>query len=265
MNSNPIGVFDSGIGGLTIVKEIVHQLPNESIIYIGDTARVPYGTRGKAVIKKFALDLVNFLLKKEVKFLVIACNTISAICLDEIKRISPVPVLGVIKPAADLALKSTKNKIVGVIGTSATISSKIYEKHLGKKVKVVSSACPLFVPLIEEGFINHHSTKLIAKEYLNEISQSLADILILGCTHYPILKEVIQDIVGKKVTLIDSAQPSAMELKSQLLERGILSHQKRPKYNFFVTDNTRRAQEIANRFFKNKISVKLQQVNLTED
>ncbi len=263
MNSNPIGVFDSGIGGLTVVKEIIQQLPNENIIYIGDTARVPYGTRGKEVIEKFALELVNFLLKKNVKVLIVACNTISATCLDEIKKISPVAVIGVINPAINSAIKTTKNNRIGVIGTTATISSKIYEKGLGKEIKVTSKACPLFVPLTEEGLKNHPAAKLIAKDYLKKISKSSIDTLILGCTHYPILKEVIQNVVGKKVKLVDSAKPTAKELKALLEEKGLRNGKKNPKYDFYVTDITNRTQEIAEKFFGNNFSIKLIKTLLT--
>lgn len=262
MRNNPIGVFDSGIGGLTVVKEIVKKLPNESVIYIGDTARVPYGTRSKEIVTKFALELVNFLLKKKVKILVVACNTISATCLDEIKRVSPVPVLGVIKPAANLALKTTKNKIVGVIGTSATINSKVYEKQLGKKVKVVSCPCPLFVPLAEENLINHPATKLIAKEYLKKFSQVSIDTFILGCTHYPILRKVIQEAVGKNVTLIDSAKPTAKELKEILKKKKLLSGKRQVKHEFYVTDAPDRVYQIASRFFGDKLKDKIMKVTL---
>lgn len=263
MNNNPIGVFDSGIGGLTVVKEIVKELPNESIIYIGDTARVPYGTRGKEVIKKFALELVSFLLKKGVKVLVVACNTISATCLDEIKKISPVPTIGVIDPAVKMAKLATKNRRVGVIGTTATIKSKVYEKKLGEDIKVISCPCPLFVPLAEEGLGNHLSTKIIAKDYLKNISNYSIDTLILGCTHYPILKNVIQKVIGKKVNLVDSAKPTARELKILLEEKGLMNGQRKPKYQFYVTDFTDRTQEIAERFFGNNFPIKLIKTSLT--
>ena len=262
MNSNPIGVFDSGIGGLTVVKEIIQKLPNESIIYVGDTARVPYGTRGKLVIRKFALELVNFLLEKKVKVLVVACNTISATCLSEIKRISPVPVLGVIKPAVRFALKQTKTGLIGVIGTRATISSKVYEKELGRKVKVKSVACPLFVPLAEEGLTKDPATKLIAGKYLKTFLDFKIDTLVLGCTHYPILRKAIQETVGESVTLVDSAKPTAEELKVFLENNNLLNKSKKPKYNFYVTDLIDRTQEIADGFFEGKIPIKLQIIAL---
>ena len=225
MNYNPIGIFDSGIGGLTVTKEIVKKLPNESIIYLGDTARVPYGTRSKEVIIQFAIQLTKFLLKRKVKFLVIACNTISSVALDKIKKISPVPVIGVIIPAVKKATEVIKNKKIGVIGTQGTIGSKAYEKEIKKidpKIKVISTACPLFVPLAEEGLGNHEATKLLAEEYLKDIIASGVDTLILGCTHYPLLLETISDIVGPKVTIIDSAQPTATQLQISLEENNLL-------------------------------------------
>lgn len=262
MNSSPIGVFDSGIGGLTVTKEIVKILPNESIIYLGDTARVPYGTRGKEVIKKFALELANFLLKRKVKFLVIACNTISATCLDEIKRISPVPVLGVIKPAVNQALETTTTKAVGVIGTRATISSRVYEKELGKKIKVVACACPLFVPLAEEGLIEHDATKLIASKYLKMFTDSEIDTLILGCTHYPILKKIIQESVGLRVKLVDSAKPTAEELAKLLRDKKLMAENNNPKLEFFVTDAPQRVYQVASRFFGQNLVNQIKKVTL---
>lgn len=261
MRNLPIGVFDSGIGGLTVVKEIINELPNESIIYLGDTARVPYGTRGKKVITKFALELVQFLLKRQVKILVVACNTISATCLEEIKKLSPIPVLGVIKPAARQALKTTRISRVGIIGTKATISSGVYEKELGKEIQVIAQACPLFVPLAEEGLVNSSATKLIARTYLKKFSNKI-DTLILGCTHYPVLKKVIQQVVGKKITLIDSAQPTAKLLKKLLEEKNLLSKNKKPHYQFFVTDSPQRVYGVASQFFGTKLKGKIKKVTL---
>ncbi|OGE43231.1 glutamate racemase, partial [Candidatus Daviesbacteria bacterium RIFCSPLOWO2_01_FULL_36_8] len=181
MNNNPIGIFDSGIGGLTVAKEIVKLLPNESIIYLGDTARVPYGTRSKEVVTEFAKELTAFLLKRNVKALVVACNTVSAVALSEIEKISPVPVIEVVKPAVIRAVKVTRNKKIGVIGTSGTIHSKAYEtaiKALDPGIEVISVGCPLFVPLAEEG-MNGQATKLIAYDYLVEIIKSKIDTLVL--------------------------------------------------------------------------------------
>ncbi len=263
MNFNPIGVFDSGIGGLTVVKEIISQLPNESIIYLGDTARVPYGTRGKEVITKFALELTSFLLKRKVKFLVVACNTISSTCLRQIQKISPAPVLGVIDPVVDEALRVSKSQNIGIIGTQATISSKVYQKRINRKdpkKKVLMKACSLFVPLAEEGLIDSPVTELIAKEYLKEFKGSGIDTLILGCTHYPILKQTIQKVIGKKVTLIDSAKPTAKKLKEVLENKKLLSKAKKAKYEFFVTDAPERVYKVASNFFGQTIL--LRKINL---
>lgn len=264
MKNNPIGIFDSGIGGLTVVKEIVKALPNESIVYIGDTARVPYGPRSKTVIEKFAKELVGFLLKRQVKCLVIACNTISATCLDKIRRISPAPVLGVIEPTIELAVKVSKGNKIGVIGTVGTISSGIYNKKIqtiNPKIKVCSGACPLFVPIAEEGLDSHQATKLIAEEYLKGLKNQGINTLILGCTHYPLLSEVIQSVMGKEVVLIDSAKPTAERLKKLLQENNLLAKLK-PKYEFYVTDASPKVIEVAGRFFGKVLNGNLKQATL---
>lgn len=265
MNSNPIGVFDSGIGGLTVVKEILKQLPNEKLIYLGDTARVPYGTRGKEVIKKFSLELTNFLLKRKVKFLVVACNTISSTCLEAIKYYSPVPVLGVIVGAAQQAARLTKTNVIGVIGTTATISSKVYEKVIRKlnpKAKIITKACPLFVPLAEEGKIWSQATELIAQEYLKTFKNSKIDTLILGCTHYPVLKKIIQKVVGKKVKLIDSAKPTAQKLKELLQKENLLNEGHQIQYIFYVTDAPKRVYSVAKTFLGKTLNGRLEEINL---
>lgn len=265
MNNNPIGVFDSGIGGLTVVSEILKQLPNEKLIYLGDTARVPYGTRGKEVIKKFALELTKFLLKRQVKFLVVACNTISSTCLEEIEKFSPVPVLGVIEGAAKQALKTTRTNRIGVIGTPATISSKVYEKVIKKlnpKVKIITASCPLFVPLAEEGKISYKATELIAQEYLKKFKDTKVDTLILGCTHYPVLKKIIQKVVGKKVTLIDSAKPTAQKLKELLQKENLLNGGNQIQHKFYVTDAPKRVYTVAKTFLGKTLNGRLEEINL---
>ena len=261
-----IGIFDSGIGGLTVAKQIISLLPNENIIYLGDTARVPYGTRDKKTITQFSLQLVKFLLKQKVKVLVVACNTISATSLLEIKKLSAVPVIGVIDATVQEALGDTKTRTIGVIGTRATINSKAYEKSIKEiniKVKIISQACPLFVPLAEEGFINHPASKLIAGEYLKIYKNSKVDTLILGCTHYPILVKLIQRVVGKKIKLIDSALPTAKVLKKLLQEKNLLNNgSKKPQLKFYVTDAPERVYKIANLFFDNKFPGKLGKVDI---
>lgn len=258
MNNNPIGIFDSGIGGLTVAKEIIAALPNESIIYLGDTARVPYGTRSKEIVTKFALELVEFLLERKVKCLVVACNTISALALEEIRKNSPVPVIGVIKSAVKKAVQVTKNKKIGVIGTPGTILSKAYEEEIRKSspdIKVISVACPLFVPLAEEGLHNHQAAKLVAKDYLEDFTNNV-DTLILGCTHYPLLRETITEVVGEDITLIDSAKPTAEELKILLAENNLLSNNQNPYLEFFVTDAPVRVAQVAGKFFGSELKIK---------
>lgn len=264
MRTNPIGIFDSGIGGLTVAKEIIKLLPNESVIYLGDTARVPYGTRSPEMVTKFALELVNFLLERQVKCLVVACNTISAICLDKIIKVSPVPVLGVIQPAVKKAVEISKGKI-GIIGTPGTIRSRLYEKaikKLMKKAKVYSCACPLFVPLAEEGLHKHRVTKLVAKDYLDEMIKAKIDTLILGCTHYPLLTAAIHETMGN-VNLVDGGEPVALELKKMLEKENLLSSNSKPTLQFYVTDAPERVYKVASSFFGKNLNGSLKKVNLS--
>ncbi len=265
-NSLPIGIFDSGIGGLTVTKAIMELLPSENLIYLGDTARVPYGIRDKKTITEFALEITNFLLKKKVKVLVVACNTISATSLNEIKKVSNVPVIDVIDPTVCKALESSKNKKIGVIGTRATVDSKAYDLEFDKKgAKVTfSKACPLFVPLAEEGFIKHKASEIIAKEYLS-IFRKKVDVLILGCTHYPVLKELIQKSVGSDIALIDSANPTAEALKNLLEEKNLLNPSKfKGKLKFYVTDAPDRVYKIANIFFNGNFPGNLERIDLSK-
>jgi len=267
MNNQPIGIFDSGIGGLTVTKEIVKTLPQESIIYIGDTARVPYGPRSDEVITKFALEMVNFLLKRKVKFLVVACNTISAVAYSKIKKFSPVPVLGVLKPAVFKAARISKTGRIGVIGTDGTIKSNAYGELL-KKIRpdatIISCACPLFVPIAEEGLNKHKAAKLIAKEYLKELIKARVDTLILGCTHYPLLYKAISETVGDEVILVDSSVPTTEMLKARLTEAKLLGKNRKPTLEFYVTDAPDRVQKVAGRFFGEKLNGRLKKVNLEE-
>lgn len=225
--SRPIGIFDSGIGGLTVVRKIRERLPNEHLIYFGDTARVPYGTKSQPTVRRYAAEDTKLLLKYQPKMIVVACNTVSALALDVVEHLgNGIPVLGVLKAGARLAVERSKTKHVGVIGTSATISSNAYPLEITKldpEAEVYSKACPLFVPLAEEGFINHDASRLIAKEYLSELLSHQIDSLVLGCTHYPILKPMISDVVGEGVNIIDSAEAVAMEVEAVLREREILN------------------------------------------
>ncbi len=251
MSDNPIGIFDSGVGGLTVFKEVKRLLPTESIIYLGDTARVPYGIRSKETVTRYSIENTEFLLSKGIKLLVIACNTASSLSIDEIKKRCPVPVIGVIEPGARAALRVTKNRRIGIIGTEATIRSMAYPeviKEIDGKVTVYSKACPLFVPLVEEGWFRGPATRLIAEHYLKELRDSGIDTLILGCTHYPLLKEVISEIMGREIRLIDSAVETALLVKKTLEEKGLSNHSDRVFYKFYVTDSPERFRIVGERF-----------------
>lgn len=266
--TNPIGIFDSGIGGLTVAKQIIKTLPNESIVYLGDTARVPYGPRSKEVVTKFALQMLDFMKKKHVKAIVIACNTISALSYEEIKQAAfPISVLGVIKPAVRAAIATTKNNKIGVIGTVGTIKSQSYQQLLHfyqSDAQITSGACPLFVPMAEEGLNNHKAAKLIAQDYLKDFIDAGVDTLILGCTHYPLLYDAIKDAVGKEVILVDSAQPTAEMLKERLEGLDLLDNNPNPIHEFFVTDAPERVITVATRFFGEDLNGKIQKISLED-
>jgi glutamate racemase len=226
-SDSPIGIFDSGIGGLTVVKAVQAALPSEQIIYFGDTARVPYGPKSQVTIRKYAADDIAILMRYKPKMIIVACNTVSALALDVVENAcGAIPVIGVLKAGAELAVKATKNNRIGVIGTQATVSSNAYAcaiNLLNPDIEVVSQACPLFVPLAEEGFIDHPATKLIAKEYLSEISKQRIDTLVLGCTHYPILRQVIAETIGQEIRIIDSAEAVALRTKQLMTESELLN------------------------------------------
>lgn len=265
--TNPIGFFDSGIGGLTVVKSVSELMPNENIVYFGDTARVPYGSKSNDTVIEYSLQAANFLLRKNIKLLVVACNTASSVALKDLKRFLTIPVIGMIEPGSKLALRESKNGKVGIIGTNATINNKAYSNEIRKlnpKIKVYEKACPLFVPIAEEGWINHKSTELIAKEYLTEFKAKKIDSLVLGCTHYPILKDVIQKVVGKNVKLVDSGTPAARLVEEYLNGRGLrnISNQAGRK-EFYVSDIPSKFRDIAERFLGKKIT-HLHKVELDE-
>lgn len=253
-NSQSIGVFDSGVGGLTVVKEIIKELPNESLIYLGDTARIPYGTRSREVVTKFALELVRFLLTKNVKALVVACNTISANSLREIKKMASVPVVDVISPTLEEASGQSR---VGVIGTRGTINSRAYNS-----VAKYSQACPLFVPLAEEGLTEGIAVGEIARGYLSDLRKAKIDTLILGCTHYPLLHRIIAKTMGDKVTLIESGKPTAKRLHEVLRENDLLAQNQKPHLEFYFTDTPERVAKIAEKFFCQKLPGKIMRVEL---
>lgn len=238
--NNPIGVFDSGVGGLTVARELMRQLPNEDLVYFGDTARVPYGSKSKKTVLKYSRQIVRFLRTKDVKAIVVACNTASALALDEIAAEIDIPIIGVVKPGAKMAVETTKTGNVGVIGTESTIKSGIYNEYireLNPEITVVSKACPLFVPLVEEGLIEDRVTDDIVSRYLQEMKEYRVDALVLGCTHYPLIRNTIKRFVGDSVHLVNPAFETAKSLKELLTEQGILNMDKhKPEYEYYVSD-----------------------------
>jgi len=248
----PLGVFDSGLGGLTVVRELIRQLPSEDIVYYGDTARVPYGTKSRRSIIGFSKENTKILLKHKVKMVIVACNSSSSYALELLRKEFRVPIIGVISAGAQKAATLTQNNRVGVIATSATIASGQYVKtikHYKKDIKVFSKACPLFVPLVEEGWFTKPVTLEVAKNYLESLKKSGIDALILGCTHYPLLKNTIQKVMGKKVVLVDSAKEVAREVKQLLIEtdrRRILK--RKARYKFLISDRPQEFKRIAKNF-----------------
>ena len=249
--NSPIGIFDSGIGGLTVFRAVSRILPGEDIIYLGDTARVPYGTRSSETIARYSFECTDFLIKKGVKILVVACNTVSAISLAGIRARVSVPVIGVIEPGARAALAATKNGRIGVIGTEATIRSSAYVKAikaLDERVDVFGLACPLFVPLAEEGWTDGEVARLVAERYLSSLREMEIDTIVLGCTHYPLLKKVIAEVM-RGVAIIDSAVETAKTLKIVLDEGPLFSTcGSAGRHKFFVTDSAEKFRAIGSRF-----------------
>ncbi|MDE6167253.1 MAG: glutamate racemase [Acetatifactor sp.] len=253
----PIGVFDSGVGGLTVVREIMRQIPNERIIYFGDTARVPYGSKSQETVTRFSQQIVRFLRTFQVKTIVVACNTASAYAMDILEAESDIPIIGVVKPGARIAAQATRNGRIGVIATEATIGSHIYAKflrELNREVTVYGKACPLFVPLVEEGLLVDPVTDEIARRYLTELIDIDIDTLILGCTHYPLIRSTLSKIVGDQVTLVNPAYETARELKELLGQMDMLS--RTPPglgsncYQFYVSDKAEKFLRFANSIIK---------------
>ena len=249
----PIGVFDSGVGGLTVAREIMRQIPNERIVYFGDTARVPYGSKSKDNIIKFSRQIIRFLQTENVKAIVIACNTASALALDEMQQEFDLPILGVVKPGAKVAVETTANKRIGLIGTEANIRSGVYKRYiksLDDEAKVFEKACPLFVPLVEEGWLHDDITLQVASRYLEELKEKDIDTLIMGCTHYPLIRSTIRKVMGDKVNLVNPAYETAIELKN-LLERDNLANKcdvdsPSSMYRFYVSDAEEKFKLFAN-------------------
>ena len=251
-DSRPIGVFDSGLGGLTVAKAIKEKLPNENIVYLGDTARVPYGNKSTLLVTGYATQITNFLLGENAKLIVVACNTASALALPALQSEFQVPILGVIIPGSQAAVHATRNKHVGVIGTTATINSNAYTQALREiesSIQITAQACPLFVPLVEEGWLNGPAPSEITASYLKSINVANVDTLILGCTHYPLLKPMIQEHVNDNTVLIDSAETVAEEVATILLEKKMSAdNSNKGLLKCFVTDSPTKFESIAERF-----------------
>ncbi|MDH7514362.1 MAG: glutamate racemase [Bacteroidota bacterium] len=263
-----IGVFDSGIGGLTVVRALMKRLPHESIIYFGDTARVPYGSKSAEVVKKYALEDAEFLVRNKVKLIVVACNTASSVAMDVLRERFDIPLIGMIEPGSRKALQLSKVGRIGVIGTLATIASGSYRKEIHSQnpsVTVIDRACPLFVPLAEEGWIGHRVSRLVAEEYLSIFRDSGIDTLILGCTHYPILRSVIQDTVGESVKLVDSGDAAAEEIEKMLADRGEINpSEDEPNHVFYVSDVPQRFKELG-RIFLGTNQMHVKKVSIPEE
>ncbi len=254
MNSLPIGIFDSGVGGLTVLRAVREQLPNENLIYLGDTARVPYGTKSRATVERYAVEDAAFLISKGVKVIIIACNTASALARERLRREFAIPFLSVIGPGVRAAAKATKNHRIGVIATEATIDSGAYANGIREEcgaqaVEIFAQACPLFVPLVEEGETDSALAQQVAEKYLASLRAQQIDTLVLGCTHYPLLKPVIAETIGRGVSLIDSGAATAMEIAALLSDQNLLNPQATKGWNeFYVTDAAQRFHRIAERF-----------------
>jgi glutamate racemase len=254
-----IGVFDSGIGGLTVAKSLFNLLPNENIIYLGDTARLPYGTKSRETVILYSIECLKFLLSKNVKMIVVACNSASSVAVPFLQKITKLPVIGVIDPGSKAATEKTKNSKIGVIGTLGTIKSNAYKKQINKYMKdaeIHSQPCSLFVQLAEDGWTDNKIAELTAKEYLSRLKEIGVDTVILGCTHYPILKDTIRKVLGKRINLIDSGEETAKEVKVILEKNNLLNTQKKKGiHKFFVTDFPNKFKQISERFLGKKILI----------
>lgn len=266
-DNSPIGVFDSGVGGLTVAREILRQHPNESIVYFGDTARVPYGSKSKDTIIRYSRQIVNFLKTKQVKAIVVACNTASAFALDTIEKEIELPAIGVVKPGAKVAVSTTQNKRVGIIGTEGTIKSELYTKYINsidEEITVFGKACPLFVPLVEEGMLHDSVTDEMTERYLSELKKEDIDCLILGCTHYPLLRSTVGKIMGENVNLVNPAYETARSLGNLMEEHNIkAADDNEAKYEFYVSDAADKFKDFANSILPFEIE-SIKQINIEE-
>jgi len=248
MHKRPIGIFDSGLGGLTILKTLNQTLPRENLIYFGDTMNVPYGSKSKQTVTRFSLAIARFLEQQPVKLIVVACNTASALALPQLQKQISVPVLGVIEPGAQKAFEQTRNGKIAVLATEATVRSLSYKKalqKLNKKLSITQQACPVFVPLIEEGWLHPAAGEQIIADYLRPIIKSGADTVILGCTHYPVIKHRIARQLDKKVRLVDSAEAVAEKVKNYLIQNNLLNTAGRGKLTLYASDDPTRFKKLA--------------------
>lgn len=258
MNQGPIGIFDSGVGGLTVTGAIFHALPHESTIYFGDTARVPYGPKSPETVRRYSLEILHWLVGQGVKLVTVACNTSTAHALEALKGESPVPVVGVIEPGARAAVGASKTGRIGVIGTAGTIASGAYTRAiqtLRPEAVVEARPCPLFVPLVEEGWFDHAATELVAREYLAPLVAAKVDTVVLGCTHYPLLKPLLARVLGPEVTLVDSAEETARAVSTVLKEQGIAQPAgSRVTHRFAVSDDPTRFRGVGSRFLGERLT-----------
>lgn len=272
MSWRAIGIFDSGVGGLTVLRELARALPQEDTIYFGDTARVPYGTKSPDTVIRYSQEIASFLMTRDIKLLVVACNTASAVALPALRRQLPIPVVGVIEPGARRAVEVTKSGVVGVIGTAGTIRSSAYSraiKRLNPNISVLAKPCPLFVPLAEEGWTDNEIARLTAHQYLDELREAGVDSLVLGCTHYPLLKKIIAEAMGPQVALVDSAEETARTVAAILQEKKLLRPAaEQGNHHYYVTDVPAGFIRVGNRFLGGKLGdvyqVSLEDCRLTD-
>lgn len=258
MDNRPIGVFDSGLGGLTVLKEIIKFVPTESMVYFGDCGRVPYGTKSRETVIKYTLQDIRFLMNQDIKMIVIACNTASAYSYETAKNSFGIPVIEVIQPGALAAVKATRNKKIGVIGTTGTINTGVYEKAISRidnTVEIYSKACPLFVQLAEEGWWDNDIAVRIAEEYLTPLKKEGVDTLVLGCTHYPLLQKAISKVMGEGVTLVNSGQEVAKTVKKLIVEKDIARDSKiSPVYRYYTSDSVEKFEQFGSAFLGREIN-----------
>lgn len=265
----PIGVFDSGVGGLTVAREIMRQMPQEKLVYFGDTARVPYGTKSQETVIRYSRQIIRFLRTKEVKAIVIACNTATACALETVEKDLDIPIIGVIHAGARAAVEATKNRKIGIIGTEATIRSGVYTelmKRMNPAIEVTGKPCPLFVPLVEEGLLHDSVTDEIASRYLASLKEKYIDTLVMGCTHYPLLRSTLARLMGEEVTLINPAYETARELKNLLGEKGLTcipGEAEGEKYQFFVSDMAERFKSFATAILPGEVK-ETRKINIEE-